>query len=248
MNYEEKILALADYLKKSSRTFALTGAGVSTESGIPDFRSPGTGLWTKFDPMKTATVSALRRDPATFYEINLDRWGWFADAEPNAAHYALAGLEQDGLLVGVVTQNIDGLHRKAGSQKVWEVHGHLRTCHCLDCKKSHPFDFLVNQFKNGSNPPRCQSCSGVLRPDVVLFEDPMGQDFYRAVQALTGCQLMVVVGSSLQVYPVASLPQRARQLVIINKEPTPWDDQAVLVINETAGKVLADTVNALKKK
>lgn len=245
MLYEEKILALADYLKKSSRTFALTGAGISTESGIPDFRSPGTGLWTKFDPMKVATVSALLKDPAKFYERNLDRWGWFADAEPNAAHRALAGLEKEGLLKGVVTQNIDGLHVKAGSEKVWEVHGHLRTCHCLECKKSHSFKFLVNQFKCGNNPPRCQACNGVLRPDVVLFEDPMGEDFFRAVQALTGCELLLVVGSSLQVYPVASLPQRARQLVIINKEPTPWDDHAALVINDMAGKVLTDTMAAL---
>lgn len=248
VNYEEKILSLADLLKRSTRTFALTGAGISTESGIPDFRSPGTGLWTKFDPMKVATVSALRRDPAAFYERNLDRWGWFSSAKPNAAHHALARLEREGRLVGVITQNIDGLHRTAGSEKVWEVHGHLRTCHCLDCKKSHPFEFLVNQFNSGTNPPRCKNCGGVLRPDVVLFEDPMGEDFFRATQALSGCQLLVVVGSSLQVYPVASLPDRARQLVIINKDPTPWDDRAALVINEKAGQVFTDTLSALEKQ
>jgi len=248
VNYEEKISHLTGLLKNSTRTFALTGAGISTESGIPDFRSPGTGLWTKLDPMKTATVTVLRRDPAAFYERNLDRWGWFAGAEPNAAHYALARLEREGLLTGVITQNIDGLHRKAGSQKVWEAHGHLRTCHCLDCKKSHPFEFLVNQFMSGTNPPRCSACGGVLRPDVVLFEDSMGEDFFHAVQALTDCQLLVVVGSSLEVYPVASLPGQARQLVIINKTPTPWDDRADLVINEMAGRVFTDTLAALGKQ
>ena len=248
MNYEEKILSLADLLGRSTRTFALTGAGISTESGIPDFRSPGSGLWTKFDPMKVATVSALRRDPATFYKINLDRWTRYTGVEPNAAHHALARLEREGRLVGVITQNIDGLHRAAGSEKVWEVHGHLRTCHCMDCEKSHPFEFLVNQFNSGTNPPLCRNCGGVLRPDVVLFEDPMGEAFFHATQALTGCQLLIVVGSSLQVYPVASLPDRARQLVIINNDPTPWDERAALVINEKAGQVFIDTLSALEKQ
>lgn len=247
MTYEEKISCLAGLIKNSSRTFALTGAGISTESGIPDFRSPGTGLWTKLDPIKVSSLSALRRDPAAFYEINLGRWGGLTGAEPNVAHYALARLEGDGLLAGVVTQNIDGLHRKAGSAKVWEVHGHLRTCHCLECKKSYPFSILSSQFEVGNNPPRCRDCEGVLRPDVVLFEDPMGEDFFKAVQALTGCQLLIVVGSSLQVYPVASLPDRAKKLVIINQEPTPWDGRAELVINEKAGKVFTGLLAALDR-
>ncbi|MFA4886230.1 MAG: NAD-dependent deacylase [Desulfotomaculaceae bacterium] len=247
MNYDEKIDLLAKLLKKSAHTLALTGAGISTESGIPDFRSPGTGLWTKFDPVKVATVSALKRDPATFYTINLDRWTRYSGARPNAAHQALARLEQERLLYGVITQNIDGLHRKAGSKTVWEVHGHLRTCHCMDCKKSYPLDFLVDQFNSGTNPPRCQKCGGVLRLDVVLFEDPLGEDFFHATQAMTSCQLLVVVGSSLQVYPVAALPERARQLAIINKEPTPWDERADLVIHEKAGQVLTDVLAALEK-
>ncbi|NPV73079.1 MAG: NAD-dependent deacylase [Pelotomaculum sp.] len=245
MNYGEKIACLADLLKTSTRTFALTGAGISTESGIPDFRSPGTGLWTRLDPVKVATVSALRRDPAAFYRANLDLLSKCAGAEPNAAHYALASLERKGLLAGVITQNIDGLHRRAGSQKVWEVHGHLRTCHCMECRRSYPFGYLLEQFNAGTNPPRCGSCNGVLRPDVVLFEDPMGDDFYRAYRALSGCQLLMAIGSSLQVYPVASLPELAGQLVIINREPTPWDGRAVLVINEKIGKVLTDTLKAL---
>lgn len=245
MNYDQKIQLLAGLIEKSTYTLALTGAGISTESGIPDFRSPGTGLWTKFDPVKVATVSALRRDPATFYTINLDRWTRYAGAQPNAAHHALARLERERLLTGVITQNIDGLHLKAGSKTVWEVHGHLRTCHCMDCEKSYPLDVLVNQFNSGINPPRCQKCQGVLRLDVVLFEDPLGEDFYWASRAVRLCQLLIVVGSSLQVYPVAGLAEEALQVAIINKEPTPFDYLAKVVINEKAGQVLTDVLAAL---
>ncbi|MDD4170252.1 MAG: NAD-dependent deacylase [Desulfotomaculaceae bacterium] len=246
MEYKEKIDILVELLQKSSRTFALTGAGISTESGIPDYRSAGTGLWHKFDPMKVASASSLRRDPTGFYNNNLKRWIFFSDAKPNAAHYALANLEKKDHLVGVITQNIDGLHRKAGSQKVWEVHGHLRTCHCFDCKKSFSFDELVRQFDAGTNPPRCDQCGGVLRPDIVLFEDSMGDDYFQATQVLSGCQLLIVVGSSLQVYPVASLPEYARQLVIINNDETPWDNKAKLVINEKSGKVFTDVLSVLR--
>ncbi len=246
MLYEDKISALAKLLKNSARTYALTGAGISTESGIPDFRSPGSGLWTKYDPIKTASVSALVRDPAAFYKINLDRWTRYSGAEPNDAHLALARLEREGRLAGIVTQNIDGLHLKAGSKRVWEVHGHLRTCRCMECDRSFPFDFLVDQFNSGKNPPRCCECRGVLRLDVVLFEDPMGEDFFFASRALDGCQVLLVIGSSLQVYPVASLPERARQLAIINNDPTPWDDRAAVVINDMAGKVLRDTLSVME--
>ena len=247
MVYEQKIVSLIEMLKNSSRTFALTGAGISTESGIPDFRSSGTGLWTKHDPIKVASVSALLRDPAAFYEINLEHWTRFTETRPNAAHYALARLERVGLLAGVITQNIDGLHLAAGSQKVWEVHGHLRTCHCLDCLQSYSFEHLVSQYRAGTNPPLCDKCRGVLRLDVVLFEDPMGEDFLHATRALIGCRLLVVVGSSLQVYPVASLPEQARQLVIINEGNTPWDHRADLVINEKAGRVMTDVLSALDR-
>jgi len=248
MKYEEKIDLFVKLLQGSSRTFALTGAGISTESGIPDYRSADTGLWNKFDPMKVASASALRRDPAAFYQNNLKRWITYSGAEPNSAHYALAHLEREGYLMGVITQNIDGLHRKAGSQKVWEVHGHLRTCHCFDCKSSYPFEFLISQFENGTNPPRCSKCNGILRPDIVLFEDSMGDDYFQATKVLSGCQLLIVVGSSLQVYPVASLPDYARQLVIINKDETPWDGQADLVIQEKSGQVFTDTLAALQMK
>lgn len=246
MEYQEKIDKIVSLIKESDRTLALTGAGVSTESGIPDYRSPGTGLWTKMNPTKVANVTALRRDPVDFYESNLERWTMYSDSQPNQTHTALAQLEQAKLLQGVITQNIDGLHVKAGSKTVYEVHGHLRTCRCFDCEKSHPFSALVDQYNNGINPPRCESCNGVLRPDIVLFEDSMGEDYYKASRAIMGCQLLIVAGSSLQVYPVASLPEYARHMVIINIQDTPYDNRAEVVLHEKCGKVFTDLMAALK--
>lgn len=243
--YQEKISELAGLIRNNSPCFVLSGAGISTESGIPDFRSPGTGLWNKIDPAKAASLSAFRRDPAAFYKTNLDRWRNLAGKEPNDAHRAVALLEREGLIVGVITQNVDSLHTMAGSSRVWEVHGHLRTCRCMDCGETYPMEDLTGMFDRGENPPRCRVCGGVLRPDVVLFEDPMSPDFFRAEKALTGCQLMIVAGSSLQVYPVASLPQLARRLAIINRDPTPWDDRAEIVINESTGRVFRDLLTAL---
>ncbi|WP_066632744.1 SIR2 family NAD-dependent protein deacylase [Desulfolucanica intricata] len=244
MTYKEKINELAQLIRSSLRVFALTGAGISTESGIPDFRSSGTGLWEKYDPIETASVSALKRNPAAFYDLNLQWWRDILEARPNNAHLALAELEKSGHLVGVITQNIDGLHQKAGSTKVWEIHGHLRTVHCMKCKKSYPIENLTEQYNNGINPPVCK-CKGILRPDVVLFEDKMGKDFFTSVQILTGCDLLIVVGSSLEVYPAAALPERVKRVVIINRDPTPWDNRAALVLNDSAGKVLHDLVRAL---
>lgn len=244
-NYREKIADLAGLIEKHQPCFVLSGAGISTESGIPDFRSPGTGLWTKIDPIKSASLSAFSRDPATFYQINLPRWKAMAGVEPNDAHRAVAVLEREGLIVGVVTQNVDSLHIKAGSRKVWEVHGHLRTCRCTGCGENYPIEEIVTMFESGRNPPRCSGCEGILRPNVVLFEDPMDQDFFRAEKALSGCQLLIVAGSSLTVYPVASLPQLARRLVIINRDPTPWDDQAEIVIKDSLGQVFRDLLGVL---
>jgi len=243
-DYNEKISALAVLLKSNSPNFVLSGAGISTESGIEDFRSPGTGLWTKIDPMKYGTVSFLKKDPATFYDVNLKWWRRF-DVQPNDAHIAVAGLENKGLIVGVITQNIDGLHTRAGSHRIWEVHGHLRTCHCIRCGEVYPMQVLFNKYDSGENPPLCSGCGSFLRPDVVLFEDPMSEDFFKAEMALTGCQVLVVAGSSLQVYPVAALPERCRHLVIINREETPWDDRAEIVINESLGKVFNDLMSCL---
>lgn len=217
---------------------ALTGAGVSTESGIPDFRSRNTGLWNQFDPEEVASIQALKRNPESFYRFNLRWWKGCLGAKPNAAHYTLADLERTGWLLGVITQNIDGLHQAAGSTRIWEVHGNLRSCFCLSCRKEYKMTHLYQGFY-------C-NCGGLLRPNVVLFGDPMPQAYFVAEKVLSGCQLLLVVGSSLQVQPVASLPDLSRQVVIINKEPTPWDMAAALVFREPASQVLRDLANGLK--
>lgn len=230
---------VATLIKNAGNSYALTGAGISTESSIPDFRSPGTGLWEKIDPMKTATADILRDDPVYFYKANFKRFASMSGYEPNKAHYALAKLEEMGYLKGVITQNIDGLHIRAGSRKVWEVHGHTRTCSCQRCKKKYPLAEAKNQMDRHLLPPRCPACEGVLRPDVVLFGDPMSEDFFDAEHVLMKqCSLLLVLGSSLTVYPAASLTTHAEKLVIINLQPTDYDIRAEAVIRESCSEAL----------
>ncbi len=248
-SYQEQLRGLAELLLSARYPMALTGAGVSTESGIPDFRSPGTGLWEKIDPIRELSRGALMRDPARFYEIGLPRFRQICSAEPNPAHLVLAELEARGYLKGIITQNIDGLHVKAGSKNVFEVHGHLRTCFCMKCGKEDSFDLLVDLVESGVNPPICRFCQeGVLRPNVVLFHDPMPRAFYDAAETLRYCDFLMVVGSSLQVYPVAYLPARVEKLAIVNISPTPYDNKALVVIREKAGKVFSDLWELLRQE
>jgi len=239
LQYLEQIQQLIHLVRHAGKVLALTGAGISTESGIPDFRTKNTGLWEQFNPEEVAGIQALKKDPQSFYRFNLQWWKDCLRAKPNAAHEALARLEKSGWLLGVITQNIDGLHQAAGSQRVWEVHGNLRSCHCLACGKEYAIKQLYQDFS-------CEQCGGLLRPNVVLFGDPMPRDYYIAEKVLSGCQLLLVIGSSLQVQPVASLPSLSRQVVIINREPTPWDHDAELVFRESASQVLADLVKGLQ--
>lgn len=237
MKRSTKINALVQLIQESGKTLALTGAGVSTGSGIPDFRS-SSGLWDLYDPEEVASIQSLRRDPAKFYKFNLRWWEDCLKARPNSIHGDLAKLEQLGWLLGVVTQNIDGLHQRAGSERVWEVHGHLRTCCCLGCGAVYPFSILREDYQ-------CSACGEVLRPDVVLFADSMPEAFSVAKNVLSGCQLLLAIGTSLQVQPVAQLPMLARRLVIINQEPTPLDDQADLVFHEDAAGLLQEVVDRM---
>nr|WP_048818028.1 NAD-dependent deacylase [Desulforamulus hydrothermalis] len=241
MDYRVKIHRLISLIHQAGKVLALTGAGISTESGIPDFRSRNGGLWVRFDPAEIASVQALKRDPATFYRFHLPWWQTCLKAAPNVGHKALAQLEKAGWLLGVITQNIDGLHQAAGSQRVWEVHGHLRNCHCLGCGQIYELKQLYQSFF-------CTQCGNLLRPQVVLFGDPMPPDYFTAEKVLSGCQLLLIIGSSMQVQPVANLPALARQVVIVNREATPWDDYAELVFHESAGQVLKDLVAGLQGK
>lgn len=235
---------IVQLLQSARYAMALTGAGISTESGIPDYRSKGTGLWEKVNPAEMASISYMLTNPKEFFEFNITQWSKYADAEPNVTHRVIAAMEKAGYLHGIITQNIDNLHYKAGSKNLFEVHGHLRTAHCVNCANKYEFDELVNQFSKGINPPRC-TCGGLIRPDVVLFGDPMSRDFYRALEQVQKCDLLIIAGSSLQVYPVAELPLYCEKFIIINREPTPFDERAEVVIHDTAGKVFESIAEKL---
>jgi NAD-dependent deacetylase len=233
--------AAAALLRAATRAVAFTGAGISTESGLPDFRSPG-GLWADVDPLAIATRSALEHRPQTFYEFYRQRLAHLAGARPNPAHHALVDLERAGRLRAVVTQNVDGLHQAAGSQQVIELHGNLHECACIGCGAVGPIERLVDALDAGGL-PRCEACGSLLKPNVVLFEDLLPEAAWtRASLAVRAADVLLVVGSSLQVTPAAYLPQeavdRGARLIIVNREPTPYDWRADVVIHDEAGRVL----------
>ena len=222
-------LRLAELIAESSSTVALTGAGISVPSGIPDFRTPGKGLWTKVDPMKVAHIDAFRRDPVRFWEYYRPRFQTLGDKEPNGAHQALAELERRGNLDGVITQNIDRLHRAAGSEKVVEVHGSIETSSCTSCEARYRLEDVDGLFIDGV--AECRMCCGLVKPDVVLFGEMLPADAMDEAQALAeGADLMLCVGSSLEVYPVAGLPQVTLEsggsLAIVTQSSTPYDREA----------------------
>src|SRR4051812_7647444 len=189
---------LAEMIRESECTVALTGAGISVPSGIPDFRSPGTGLWENVDPMEVAHIDVFRRDPKRFWTFYRPRFGMLSDKRPNGAHAALAELEAQGLLDAVVTQNIDRLHRKAGSRRVIEVHGTIETSSCLDCGASYTLD-LVEVLFDEEGVARCEDCSGPVKPDVVLFGELLPATAMEEAVALAArAELLLCVGSSLE--------------------------------------------------
>jgi NAD-dependent protein deacetylase/lipoamidase len=232
---------LAELIRESSCTVALTGAGISVPSGIPDFRSPGEGLWEKVDPMEVAHIDAFRRDPAKFWSFYRPRLNSLGDVEANGAHDALAELERRGLLEAVITQNIDQLHHKAGSERVIEVHGSIRTSSCQSCGAAFPLDRVESLFgEDGA--ARCTECGGPVKPDVVLFGELLPEQAMADAQSLAErAELMLCVGSSLEVYPVAGLPSvtlgRGGRIAVITKGPTPFDQDATVRMD---GDVVAD--------
>jgi NAD-dependent deacetylase len=239
---------LAELIRESRRTVALTGAGISVPSGIPDFRTPGSGVWEKADPMEVAHIDAFRRDPERFWSFYRPRFQTLGDKQPNGAHLALAQLEAQGFLEAVVTQNIDRLHRKAGTQNLIEVHGSIDTSTCTDCRASYPLESVEELFTNGV--AHCQSCQGLVKPDVVLFGELLPEKEMHEAQALAECcELMLCVGSSLEVYPVAGLPSIARasgaKLAIVTQGPTPYDDEAEVKLDGDVVEEMAAVLDAL---
>ncbi len=209
---------------------ALTGAGISVPSGIPDFRSPGTGRWANVDPMEVAHIDVFERDPARFWSYYRPRFGELGDKRPNRAHAALAELERRGLVEGVITQNIDRLHRAAGSENVVEVHGSIETSSCRDCGVSYRIE-EVDALFDEEGVAICAACSAPVKPDVVLFGELLpAAAIARAQELAERADLMLCIGSSLIVHPVAGLPavtlEHGGRLAIVTKGPTPYDGEA----------------------
>ena len=246
---DKKIRQAAKLLCAARYAVALTGAGVSTASGIPDFRSPGSGLWERADPYEVASLDAFLRRPAAYYAWVRPLAQLIKAAKPNPAHLALAELERKGILKAIITQNIDGLHQAAGSQAVLELHGSHREATCMKCLKIVPASAYMDQVIETGEVPHCE-CGGVLKPNTVLFGEmlPVGT-FYRAEQAARQCDLMLVAGTSLEVAPASSLPALAlnhgAELILVNRQRTALDDRATVVIHDDVTRVLPAVVQAL---
>ena len=236
--------ALAALVRERQPCVVLTGAGISTESGIPDFRSP-TGIWAEVDPLEVASVQAFRANPEAVWRFYGTRIHSLLEAQPNPGHVALAALEHRGLVEAVITQNIDSLHRRAGSREVVEVHGSIRSASCLACGAGETLENVLEQL-DARPAPVCSSCGSILKPGVVLFGELLPLPaMRRATELARAAALMLVVGSSLEVWPVAGLPLEAGALAIVNRGPTALDERALLRIDADAGPTLAALMTAL---
>ncbi len=229
---------LVELVRERQPCVVLTGAGISTESGIPDFRSP-TGIWAQVDPMEVASIDAFLADPVKVWDFYARRIDVLTEAQPNDGHRALAELEDGGRVSAVVTQNIDGLHQRAGSREVVEVHGSIRTASCLDCGNVVALEDVLLLLPV----PPCPRCGRILKPDVVMFGELLDPAVIaRAFAFAVGARLLLVVGSSLEVYPVAGLPQETLgaggSLAIVNRDETPYDARASVRIAAGAGETL----------
>jgi NAD-dependent deacetylase len=239
----------AELLSGARRGLALTGAGVSAESGIPTFRGEG-GLWTKYDPVKVSSIDSFLADPVSYWQVSKDRGRIALAAKPNAGHTALAALEQAGHLVAIVTQNTDGLHQDSGARRVIELHGSGRKVQCLECGAIESRQDVQDRL-NLEMPPRCRACGGaLLKPTVVLFGEPMPVEAVTLARELAEqADVMLVVGTSLVVYPAAEIPLVAARagapMIVINAEPTPFDRFAEVVIHGRSGEVLPQILSLI---
>ena len=239
------VARLAELLEHRRPCVVLTGAGISTESGIPDFRSE-EGIWARYDPAEVAHIDSLRRDPARVWEFYGLRLEALDGAQPNDGHRALAELEERGWVRAVVTQNVDGLHQRAGSREVVQVHGSLREAECIHCGARVPMADALASLPL----PACPDCGEVLKPGVVMFGEPLpAHAIQRAQQLAAEADLLLVVGSSLEVHPIAALPGETLgtggALAIVNRGGTPWDSRAELVLDAGAGEALSALAAAL---
>jgi len=230
--------ALAALVRENPPCVALTGAGISTESGIPDFRS-SSGIWAEFDPMEVASIDGFLAAPTKVWDFYAQRLDVLAQAEPNDGHVALAELEERGIVRAVITQNVDRLHERAGTRELVEVHGSLRTASCLACGAVVPAEEVAALLPV----PACPRCGRILKPDVVMFGELLDpRAMQRALALAVGARVLLCVGSSLEVYPVASLPDETLaaggKLAVVNRGGTQYDDRAAVVIDGSAGETL----------
>jgi NAD-dependent deacetylase len=250
-----KIGTVAGLIVLARNVVVFTGAGVSTESGIPDFRSPG-GIWSRFDP-EDFTIErfiASRETRKKQWRILLEG-GLFSDAKPNRAHHAVTELEEMGKLSCVITQNIDNLHQKAGNspEKVYELHGNMKWLRCMSCGVRYPLEEMVDLYRDREDVPECMHCPGILKPDVIFFGELLpATTLKQATLLATMCDLFIVIGSSLVVYPAASIPMYAKnsgaKLVIINHAPTPCDGEADVIIRHSAGETMERIVEEVRRR
>jgi NAD-dependent deacetylase len=244
----DAVALLAELVRGAGSVVALTGAGISVPSGIPDFRSPGTGIWEHVDPMEVAHIDAWRADPARFWSFYGDRFQSLGDKQPNGAHEALVELERRGLLDAVVTQNIDMLHRKAGTRDLTEVHGSIASSSCLACGERYGLDEVLSRLA-GAALPGC-ACGRPLKPDVVLFGEFLPEAaLQRATDLAAAADLLLCIGSSLEVYPIAQLPgitlRHGGDVAIVTKGPTPYDGRAAVKLEGDVEEELRALVAAL---
>jgi NAD-dependent deacetylase len=253
LSSDASITKAVDLISRSRHLVALTGAGISTASGIPDFRSPDSGLWSKINPYLVASVHGFRLRPKSFYKWLRPLAVKVRDARPNPAHFALVRLEEMGLLKTVITQNVDGLHQAAGSRRVLELHGDARRMTCMKCGKVLPSEPFIDRYVVAGTIPRCPGCRGVLKPNVVLFGElyPVRVLLEAAAEADV-CDVMLVAGSSLLVVPACEIPVSAREsgaeIIIINFQPTPLDSAASVVIHEDVAELLPRVVEAVAER
>jgi len=249
----EEIERLAQLIIESKKVIVFTGAGVSTESGIPDFRGPG-GIWSRYDP-EDFTIQKFLSGPAarkTIWKMSAES-GLLTEAEPNPAHYAIAELYQLSKLDCVITQNIDNLHQKAGvpEDKVFELHGNMRWVVCLSCRRRFPMTEVLQKIKEGIEVPDCPDCQGILKPGAVFFGEALPQEtLQEATRRSQNCDLFIVIGSTLVIYPAAYMPTYAREagarLAIVNLTPTPLDHYATVVIQGGAGEIMSRVMERVR--